>query len=118
MDEVLQLLRAHLDSHGFADVHITYLGGKNPGRTNPDDPFIQLVVETARNVYGVPMQIVPMTGGSGPIHPFIHDLGLPVATAGLSYPGTLAHAPNENIRLDLYLKHAKHIARIVSQFAT
>ncbi|MGQ9833001.1 MAG: M20/M25/M40 family metallo-hydrolase [Candidatus Villigracilaceae bacterium] len=117
-DEVLQLLRAHLDSHGFADVHITYLGGENPGRTDPDDPFIQLVVETARDVYGMPMQIVPMTGGSGPIYSFIHDLGLPVATAGLGYPGTLAHAPNENIRLDLYLKHAKHIARIVSQFAT
>jgi acetylornithine deacetylase/succinyl-diaminopimelate desuccinylase-like protein len=117
-DEVLRLLRAHLDAQGFSDVDITYLGGENPGRTNPDEPFVQMVVETARDVYGVPMQIVPITGGSGPIYPFIHDLGLPVATAGLGYPGTRAHAPNENIRLDLYLKHAKHVARIVSQFAT
>jgi len=117
-EEILRLLRAHLDAQGFSDVDITYLGGENPGRTSPDEPFVQMVVETARDVYGVPMQIVPITGGSGPIYPFIHDLGLPVATAGLGYPGTRAHAPNENIRLDLYLKHAKHVARIVSQFAT
>ncbi len=117
-DEILRLLRAHLDAQGFTDVDITYLGGENPARTSPDEPFIHLVVEAAREVYGMPMQIVPITGGSGPLYPFVHDLGLPVATAGLGYPGTRAHAPNENIRLDLYLKHAKHVARIVSQFAT
>ena len=63
------------------------------------------------------MRKVPMTGGSGPNYPFVHDLGLPVATAGMGYPDTRAHAPNENIRLDLYLKHAKHMARVISEFA-
>jgi succinyl-diaminopimelate desuccinylase len=62
------------------------------------------------------MQIVPMIGGSGPNHAFIEYLGLPIATAGLSYPGTQAHAPNENVRLDHYLKAAKHIARILEAF--
>ncbi len=116
-EHVLRLLRTHLDANGFADVHITDLGGETPARTDPDHPFIQTVVETAREVYGTPMQIVPITGGSGPSHPFIHDLGLPVATAGVGYPGTLAHAPNENLRLDLYLKHARHVARILKEFA-
>lgn len=62
------------------------------------------------------MQIVPMIGGSGPSYPFIHLLRLPVATAGVGYPGGQAHAPNENLRLDLYLKGAKHIARILETF--
>ncbi|RPI32881.1 MAG: M20/M25/M40 family metallo-hydrolase [Chloroflexota bacterium] len=115
-EQVLEGLRAHLDAGGFSDVEITLLGGENPARTDPDDPFIQLVVETARPVYGQPMQIVPMVGGSGPNYPFIHDLKLPVATAGVGYPGTLAHAPNENLRLDLYLKGARHIARILGEF--
>jgi acetylornithine deacetylase/succinyl-diaminopimelate desuccinylase-like protein len=57
-----------------------------------------------------------MTGGSGPTHPFIHILGLPIATAGLGYPDTRAHAPDENIRVDLYLKHAKHVARLLAAF--
>ncbi len=115
---VLELLRAHLDAQGFSDVEITFLGGGPAARTNPDDAFIQLVVNTAQDVYGKPMQIVPMIGGSGPNYPFVHVLKQPVATAGVGHPGTQAHAPNENVRLDLYLKHAKHIVRILKAFAS
>ena len=116
-EEILHKLRQHLDEHGFGDVHITDLGGDPPARTDPDDPFVQLVTRTAEDVYEMPMQLVPLVGGSGPSHPFVHDLGLPVATAGLGYPDTKAHAPNENIRVDLYLKHARHMARILKEFA-
>lgn len=116
-DDIRKKLRAHLDAQGFSDVQITDLGGDPPARTDPDDPFIKIVTEAAVEVYEMPMQIVPMVGGSGPSHPFAHDLGLPIATAGLGYPDTRAHAPNENIRLDLYLKHARHMARIIGEFA-
>ncbi len=115
--DVLRQLRAHLDAHGFTDVQIADLGGDLPARTDPDDPFIQLVVRTAEGVFEVPMQLDPLTGGSGPSYPFVHDLGLPVATAGLGHPDGRAHAPNENIRIDLYLKHARHMARIINEFA-
>src|SRR6185295_10020865 len=101
---------------GFADVRVDLLGGEPPARTDPADPFVQLVAETARPVYGMPMQLVPIIGGSGPNHMFVHELGLPVATAGIGYPNTLAHAPNENIRIDLYLKHEKHMARVLMAF--
>lgn len=116
-EEVLALLRAHLDEQGFSDIKIQYWGGEAPSRTDPDDPFVQLVVETAADVYGMPMQMVPMVGGSGPNHIFKEALGIPIVTAGLGYPGGLAHAPNENIRIDLYLKAAKHIVRILIAFA-
>ncbi|MEW5830976.1 MAG: M20/M25/M40 family metallo-hydrolase [Chloroflexota bacterium] len=115
--DILKKLRAHLDAEGFADVQVTFLGGEPPARTDPDDPFIKIVVDSAAEVFGRPMEIVPMVGGSGPNHPFVHDLGLPVATAGLGYPDTRAHAPNENIRVDLYVKHAKHMARVIKAFA-
>ncbi len=116
-DDIRRKLRAHLDEHGFSDVQITDLGGDPPARTDPDDPFIQLVTKTAEDVFEMPMQLVPLVGGSGPSHPFVHDLGLPVATAGLGYPDTKAHAPNENIRVDLYLKHARHMARVIREFS-
>lgn len=115
-EQVLASLRKHLDTEGFSDIEIKYLGGEPPARTDPDDPFIALVVETAEPVYDKPMEIVPMIGGSGPNHPFIHHLNLPVATAGVGYPGSQAHAPNENLRLDLYLKGARHMARILKAF--
>ncbi len=118
IEEVLEKLRTHLDAEGFSDVEITFLGGGPPARTDPEHPFIQLVVNTAEEVYGVPMQIIPMSGGSGPNYPFVHVLGQPVATAGLGHPGSQAHAPNENIRLDLYEKHARHMVRVLKTFAS
>ena len=116
-EEIVKKLRAHLDAQGFTDVKIDFLGGEPAARTNPDDPFIKLIVDTAADIYDAPMELVPTVGGSGPNYPFVHDLNLPVATMGLGHPDTRAHAPNENIRLDLYLKHAKHMARVVKEFA-
>lgn len=116
-EDILKKLRAHLDAEGFSDVKIEFLGGEPAARTNPDGPFVKIVVDTAEDVYDTPMEIVPMVGGSGPSYPFVHDLGLPVVTMGLGYPDTKAHAPNENIRIDLYLQHAKHTARVIKEFA-
>jgi acetylornithine deacetylase/succinyl-diaminopimelate desuccinylase-like protein len=98
-------------------VTIADLGGEAPGRTDPDDPFLELVSRTAEPVYGVPMQIAPMVGGSGPNHAFIHELNVPVACAGIGYPDTRAHAPDENFSIDLYVKHAKHVVRMMEAFA-
>lgn len=116
-EEVVLLLRDHLDAEGYSDVEITYLGGEKPARTDLDDPFLNLVVNSARDVYGKPQRIEPMSGGSGPNHPFIHTLGLPVATAGLGYPEGNVHAPNENIRIDLFEKAVKHTAHILHLFS-
>jgi acetylornithine deacetylase/succinyl-diaminopimelate desuccinylase-like protein len=114
--DVLKNLRAYLDAEGFSDVQITYLGGEAPGRTDPDHPFVKLVVDTSEPVYGTAMRINPMGGGSGPNHIFLETLKVPIVTAGIGHPGAQAHAPNENMRLDLYLKGAKHIARILKEF--
>ena len=117
-EEVVSLLRKHLDDQGFDDIEIAFLGGGPAGRTDPDHPFIHLVNEAAKTVYDKPVVIRPMIGGSGPNHAFIHQLNLPIATSGVGYPGTQAHAPNENILIDLYILGAKHILRIMKNFAT
>ena len=116
-EEVVEKLRAHLDAHGFNDVKIDFLGGEGPGRTDPDHPFIQMVAGSAREVYGKPQQIIPMVGGSGPMAAFLEHLHVPIASAGVRHPDSKAHAPNENVRLDLYVKGAQHIARILAAFA-
>lgn len=116
-EDILEKLRKHLDQEGFEDVEIKYLGGEAPGRTNPDDPFVKTVVDAAKEIYGVSMAIVPMVGGSGPNHVFLDVLQIPIVTAGIGYPGSKAHAPNENIVIDHYLKGAKHISRILYEFA-
>lgn len=114
--KIIPLLRTHLDKHGFEDIEIIDLGSESPAVTDPDDPFVKLVVESASEVYGQSMQIVPLSGGSGPNAIFMETLKLPIVSAGVGHPGSQAHAPNENIRLDLYLKGAQHIARILTAF--
>jgi acetylornithine deacetylase/succinyl-diaminopimelate desuccinylase-like protein len=115
--DILAKLRAHLDEQGFDDVEVMDLGNEPPGRTDPDHPFLKLVVEAARGIYEHEMLIVPMTGGSGPNHAFIEHLGVPIATSGIGDPGACAHAPNENVRLDLFEKGIRHTARILIGFA-
>jgi acetylornithine deacetylase/succinyl-diaminopimelate desuccinylase-like protein len=117
IEKCLTLLRQHLDAEGFSDIQIEFLGGGPAAKTDPDDPFIKLVVDTAEEVFESKMELIPMVGGSGPNYPFVHELKLPVATAGLGYPDTRAHAPNENIRIDLYIKHARHMTRLLREFA-
>ena len=115
--EVVEQLRAHLDKEGFDDIEITFLGGQPPARTDPDHPFIQLVVETAREVYGVPQLIAPMSGGSGPSYFFRNLLELPVATAGVAHLDARTHAPNENLVIDHFVEGVRHTARILVYFA-
>ncbi len=116
-DEVLLLLSNHLDEGGFRDIQINYLAGEHPARTDPNDPFLKLVVEAAREVYGEPQRIMPMSGGSGPNHPFIHDLKVPVATAGVGYPGSNVHAPNENMDIENFITGVRHTIRIMEGFS-
>jgi acetylornithine deacetylase/succinyl-diaminopimelate desuccinylase-like protein len=116
-EDILAKLRKHLDTQGFNDVRIDFLGGEKPGRTDPDHPFIRLVADAARDVYGKEMVLTPIIGGSGPYHAFSHYLQVPIGISGVGDPGSQAHAPNENIRLDLFVKGTQHTARIIQKFS-
>jgi acetylornithine deacetylase/succinyl-diaminopimelate desuccinylase-like protein len=115
-DDIFGRLRAHLEEQGFGDIEVSRLAGEPPGRTPTDDPFLQMVVEAAREVYGQPQLIEPLVGGSGPVHTFLTNLHLPIATAGISYPGAQVHAPNEHILVSEFVRGARHTARIVHLF--
>lgn len=112
-EKTLVKLRQHLDGLGFDDITIDFLGGEEPAITDPDDPYVKLTVDAANDVYEHPMQIVPMVGGSGPNAIFKKALNVPIVTSGVGDADSRAHAPNESISLDLYLKGAKHFARIM-----
>ncbi|MES2463508.1 MAG: M20/M25/M40 family metallo-hydrolase [Armatimonadota bacterium] len=113
-EAVLKSLRAHLDGQGFSDIEIRYLGGQRPGRVDPSHPLVTLAADIARDIYGKEPSIIPMVGGSGPIHPFVAGLRVPVVTCGCGYPGSRVHAPNENLRLSDLVLGAKHTARFLA----
>ncbi len=116
-DEILAKLRAHLDAEGFEDVQETYVGGLYPAKVDPDDPFVQLTIQAAADVYGKQPVVEPLVGGSGPLYPFVMLLGLPVVSSGIGNPDGRVHAPNENVRVEDFINGTRHTARILSRFA-
>jgi len=113
-DKVLSQLREHLDAHGFEDIQIMDMGGNPPAKTDPDHPAVQMAVEAAKDVYEKPARVIPMIGGSGPNYMFQKYLGVPIISSGAGDSESRAHAPNESISLDLYVKGSKHFARILA----
>jgi acetylornithine deacetylase/succinyl-diaminopimelate desuccinylase-like protein len=112
-ENVCGRLRKHLDSHGFEDVEVIHLGGNPPAKTDPDHPAVIMAVKAAEDVYDKPTRIIPLVGGSGPNYLFQKYLDLPIITSGSGDSESGAHTPNESISLDLYVKGAKHFARIL-----
>jgi acetylornithine deacetylase/succinyl-diaminopimelate desuccinylase-like protein len=117
-DDIMARLREHLDSHGFNDVVIApQTEGENPARTDLDSPFVRVVSDAAREVYGLEPVIVPSMAGSGPMYSFTDTLGLPTALIGVMYPGSSPHAPDEHIRLADFILGAKHITAVLDRMS-
>lgn len=117
-EDIFAKLRAHLDAEDFEDVETVFIGGENPAKTSPDNAFVKVSVDAAREVYGKEPTVHPMIGGSGPMYAFIEYLHVPVTNSGIGYPGGLVHAPNEHIRIKDFLTGTKHSARIIGNFGT
>jgi acetylornithine deacetylase/succinyl-diaminopimelate desuccinylase-like protein len=116
-DDVCQKLRGHLDAGGFEDVEIDVLGPGRPGVVDPAAPLVRLCAETAREVYGAPALVWPLTGGTTPMYLFT-ERGVPVVAPGVGFGSTnLTHSPNENVRLVDLRDAARHVARLLVRFA-
>ncbi len=112
-DDITEKLRRHLDAKGFGDIEMKAEEGELPARSDAGHPFVGIVRETAREVYGLEPVVLPNGAGTQPLHPIMHTLGVPIASAGLGYYGSRAHAPNENVRLPDFVLGTKHVAAII-----
>ena len=114
--DIMSKLRRHLDKHGFSDIAIREFGAEHPARTAISEPFVQVMREAVREAFGSEPLIVPTMAGTGPLYPFIETLGLPVADCGIGYPDARIHAPDENIRIEDFLRGTKAIAALLGRF--
>ena len=112
-DSILASLRAHLNEHGFSDIKLNVFSAVRPARTTISDPFVKMVADSARRVYGSEPYLLPNSPGTGPQYPIQQVLGVPVASSGVDYPGNKMHAPNENIRRDLFRLGVLHAAELL-----
>jgi acetylornithine deacetylase/succinyl-diaminopimelate desuccinylase-like protein len=112
---VVGLLREHLDVRGFKDIEIIELGSAPLAKSSASSRVARAVIESTAEVYGTPPLIYPMDPSSGPVGAVcgVSDPPMPVASFGTSYAGSNPHGPNENIRVDDFLKTIKLIGRVI-----
>ncbi len=117
-DEVVALLRAHLDGHGFGDVTLTHRERPGlPARVDPDHPWLRHAAAALEEAFGTAPVITVSSGGSGPLHPFSERLGLPVAMVGVNYAGGRIHSPDEHVRWRDVERGTFALVRTMERFA-
>jgi acetylornithine deacetylase/succinyl-diaminopimelate desuccinylase-like protein len=113
---ILAAFRRHLDAQGYTDVELELLNGQRAYWTDPADPFVDLVVRTAREAWGTEPVYYLSSSGTGPMDGFGRYLGLPIVSTGSGYWGSRAHAPDENIRLADFARGIRHMALLLQAF--
>jgi acetylornithine deacetylase/succinyl-diaminopimelate desuccinylase-like protein len=116
---VIKLLRAHLDTRGFHDIEIIELGGAPYAKSSPASTVARAAIETAEEIYGQPPVVYPIDPASGPVGAVcgVNHPPTPVVSFGISYFGSNPHGPDENIRLEDFLRGVKYFGRIIHRLA-
>jgi acetylornithine deacetylase/succinyl-diaminopimelate desuccinylase-like protein len=116
--EIADLLTKHLEREGFGDVEAATMEPEHPARTPLDHPFVDLVVETSREVYGQEPVVYPSMAGTGPMYVLCQQFDIPCVSVGVGHSDSRNHAPNENILLEDFYQGILHLAVILERFPT
>ncbi|MCR8631882.1 M20/M25/M40 family metallo-hydrolase [Paenibacillus sp. N5-1-1-5] len=114
---IYELLRKHLDEHGFSDMEMIPHTMTYPARTPLDGPLARSVIKTAKEIYGSEPTIKPMSPATGPMYILCQRIGIPSVSVGVGHFASNNHAPNENIFVEDFIQGIKHIAAIMDEFS-
>jgi acetylornithine deacetylase/succinyl-diaminopimelate desuccinylase-like protein len=95
--ELRDIVRAHLDAHGFGaiEVDVTLAGAAT--RLDVDNPWVAWAQRSIEASSSKRPTTLPNLGGSLPNDVFAELLGLPTLWVPHSYPACAQHAPNEHL---------------------
>ena len=97
--DIVPLIRAHLDKHGYTDIELRRLAGYEWSKTSVRDPIVQAVLSVYRQ-YGIATEVWPHMGGSAPMYLYTRPpVSIPICTAGIGHGGR-AHSPDEYYVID------------------
>ena len=101
VDNIADVIRAHLQAHGFSMVEVSATQRFAASRTDLDSAWINWTAESIRKTSGKAPAVLPNFGGSLPNDVFTDILKLPTMWVPHSYPGCSQHAPDEHILLSV-----------------
>ena len=116
-EELLELIRKHLDRRGFTDIEVVPGHSTIPFRGSPDSLLAKAVIQNVEDVYHMaPGVLLNMAGSCGMGH--VCELtGIPAVCFGVYNEGSNCHAPNEFVYLDDYFNGIKLSAAVIHDFA-
>jgi acetylornithine deacetylase/succinyl-diaminopimelate desuccinylase-like protein len=95
--QMLSLLRAHLDRFGFQDVKITEVFfNYKPSKTSYKHGAVQSLLNCYREFGKDRIEVWPLRAGTGPLYLFNEVLNSPFIMGGLGHGGRM-HSPDEYI---------------------
>ncbi|MFQ5695304.1 MAG: M20/M25/M40 family metallo-hydrolase, partial [Terriglobia bacterium] len=97
-EDIVPLLRKHLDRHGFTDIKINWWNGYDPSQTDPDSALVRTALEVYRD-HDVHALVWPRIAGSAPFYLFTRELELPLVIFGAGHGGG-AHSVDEYLVLE------------------
>ncbi|MDS1140440.1 M20 family metallopeptidase [Pusillimonas sp. SM2304] len=92
-----ELIRDHLQLHGFQDVKIKVSMATAATRLDLSNPWVPWCVNSLRLTTSQPIAVMPNLAGSIPNAAFSEVLGLPTLWIPHSYPACGQHGPNEHL---------------------
>jgi len=97
VQQLVPLLRAHLDAHGFGDVLLAPGMNCDATRLPVDHPWVLWAADSVQRSAGQRPVLLPNLAGSLPNDLFADLLGMPTLWVPHSYPACAQHAPNEHL---------------------
>ncbi|MFG3594585.1 M20/M25/M40 family metallo-hydrolase [Bradyrhizobium sp. RDI18] len=102
-DDVLTKIEAHVKRYA-PDVELVRLESTPPSKTPIDSPFSAIVQQAVHTGHGLEPLIYPVAAGTLPDYVFTQILGVPSFVTPYANADQANHAPNENIKIDCFLK--------------
>lgn len=109
---VAELLRTHLDRHGFDDIEITVLSDAPPSAVRSDHPLVATAVASLESVWGRPPVVIPSIGGGGVFATFVDAVGLDCLLVPYAQPDMQEHSAREHLSLEWFRNGIKTSAEI------
>jgi acetylornithine deacetylase/succinyl-diaminopimelate desuccinylase-like protein len=92
-----QVVREHLDAHGFGIVEVGEPVVMAATRLDPDNAWVRFTLASIEQSTGLKPALLPNLGGSLPNDVFSEILGLPTVWVPHSYAACSQHAPDEHL---------------------